>query len=280
MPDSDYEAVLDKGRASTLSHPPGQLQGRAGRRCALEDGERYLERCVAARPADLRAHVLLMRNLMRQATGREREVPGLALAALRNAVDAEGTSSDGGAGRHQPAAPSSAWPRRGGEGEQGGGRYGGEEGAHAGGGGGLEACSSELLDPACVPALQAVLLALKALHAQQPPADVLAAAAREPKGGDGSGSPAGTGPRPASAVASWRARRLLAFVEAAGDVVPGLAREFANVERRLGRQLVDGGPGGGDGGGGGGGDSARQRALASREWLSAVDLAPPCGVVG
>lgn len=248
MSDADYEALLEKGRERTMDAPRGQLLGRAGRRCTLEDGERYLLRAARERPRDLRARLLLLRNLMRQAMGREREVPGLALEALRQAVDA---SSGMGAAEAEAAD-----------------REGANEGGGDGDGDGLEACSAEELgDPSCVPALQVVLLALKALHAQQPPRDVLdaaaALAAKQGKGGAGSGDPA------ADAVADWRARRLRAFVEAAGDEVPGLAREFAAVERRLRRQLAALPS-----------EDARLRTLVSREWLSAVDLAPPCGVIG
>jgi hypothetical protein len=234
MSDADYEALLEKGRTDTLEAPAGQLHGRAGRRCTLEDGERILLRAVSARPTDLRARVLLLRNLMRQAMGREREVPGLALQALREAVAADGNGA---------AADDTN----------------------------LQACSSDLLeDPSCMPALQLVLLALKALHAQQPPKEVLeaaakaAAAAAPPNDGGDDNSSAAT-----TLVDEWRARRLRAFVEAAGDVIPGLASEFSQVERRLRRQLH-----------GLGDEDARLRALVSREWLSAVDLAPPCGVVG
>jgi hypothetical protein len=245
-----------------MDHPDGQLQGRAGRRCTLEDGERYLSRACAARPSDLRAHLLLLRNLMRQAMGREREVPGLALQALRQAAAAEDVGED----RGKEGGADDGDGR--GEDEASGGSSG--ETSSSGTNSSLEACSADLLeDPACVPALQLVLLALKALHAQQPSAEARAeaeraAAAAQKRGED---------PRAASeaAIDEWRARRLRAFVEAAGDVVPGLRGEFARVERRLRRQLAALGPPG---------DDARARALVSRTWLSAVDLAPPCGVIG
>jgi hypothetical protein len=268
LDDRSYEQLLEKGRAATMDAPSGQLQGRAGRRCTLEDGERYLSRAAAARPADLRAHLLLLRNLMMQAMGREREVPGLALQALRQAAaaEAEGTvsddeqegapaaameeaaSDDGSRQQHQHHRPPS--PRQ----------------QH------LDECSSDLLDdPSCMPALQVVLLALKALHAQPPSREALAEAERATS----AARKRGEDPEAAAeaAVDAWRARRLRAFVEAAGDVVPGLRGEFARVERRLRRQLAALGPPGGS-------SDARARALVSRAWLSAVDLAPPCGVVG
>lgn len=265
MPDAEYEALLEKGRAFTLDAPPGQLLGRAGRRCTLEDGERILARAARAKPGDLRARVLLLRNLMCQAMGREREVPGLALEALREAVAPEGAEAQG-----PPLAE--------------------EDGSDGGGGSStgqtsqqqqqqqqqnLHACSADLLeDPSCMPALQLVLLALKALHAQQPPREVLeAAAAAGAKAAAGGGGDAAAVAAAAErlAVEDWRARRLRAYVEVAGESVPGLAGEFARVERRLRRQLH--GLGAED-------EDARLRALVSREWLSAVDLAPPCGVVG
>jgi len=237
--DAEYEALLEKGRANTLDHPSGQLLGRAGRRCALEDGERFLERAVRARPSDLRARVLLLRNLMRQATGREAEVPGLALQALRDVASA-----------------------------------GGDDPASTAASAALEACSTNLIEsPECVPALQLALLALKALHAQRPPPQLLEedANAADAAAAAAAAAAADAGAAAESAVDAWRARRLRAFVEAAGDVVPGLAGEFGQVERRLRLQLE---------GLGASGDDARLRALASRDWLSAVDLAPPCGVVG
>lgn len=249
MTDAEYEALLEKGRADTLDAPAGQLQGRAGRRCTLEDGERRLMRATGARPGDLRPHLLLLRNLMRQAMGREREVPGLALHALREAVGADGGAKEHGNGNIS------------GSDEDGGGGSGSSGDPQSPN---LHACSSDLLeDPSCMPALQLVLLALKALHAQQPPADVLAAAAAE-------AASATAASAASDVVDAWRARRLRAFVEAAGDAVPGLASEFSQVERRLRQQLY--GPGTTE--------DARLRALVSREWLSAVDLAPPCGVVG
>ena len=39
-------ALLIAGLACTMSAPRGQLYGRAGRKCHLEDGERYLERAI------------------------------------------------------------------------------------------------------------------------------------------------------------------------------------------------------------------------------------------
>eukprot|EP00803_Ostreobium_quekettii_P006245 evm.model.scf_131.3 EVM.evm.TU.scf_131.3 scf_131:17231-19237(-) len=77
-----YEELLEKAREKTATPPPGQLHGRAGRRSALEDGERMLGRCIKLCPTDWRPHFLLMHNLMEQGRGREVEVPVLAMRAI------------------------------------------------------------------------------------------------------------------------------------------------------------------------------------------------------
>lgn len=82
---SKYEAMLRRGELCTFQAPPGQAFGRAGRRATLEDGERALEWCIEARPEDLQARVLQLRNLMTQGMGREREVPHRAITALQEA---------------------------------------------------------------------------------------------------------------------------------------------------------------------------------------------------
>ena len=46
--DAYYREALSKARECIFSAPKGQLLGRAGRRCTLEDGERHALRAVAA----------------------------------------------------------------------------------------------------------------------------------------------------------------------------------------------------------------------------------------
>ncbi|KAL3142673.1 hypothetical protein ABBQ38_002979 [Trebouxia sp. C0009 RCD-2024] len=78
-----YDALLQKGKHWTFDAPEGQLLGRAGRRCVLEDGERALLTCIVMRPEALSPRVLLMTNLILQNRGREREVPLLAIQTLK-----------------------------------------------------------------------------------------------------------------------------------------------------------------------------------------------------
>lgn len=78
-----YDTLLQKGKHWTLDAPEGQLLGRAGRRCVLEDGERALSACISMRPDTLSPRVLLMTNLILQNRGREREVPLLAIQTLK-----------------------------------------------------------------------------------------------------------------------------------------------------------------------------------------------------
>lgn len=84
--------MLQKARDLTFRAPAGQLHGRAGRRCILEDGvrglqkaqqccgltsykwdsmhacagERVLLQCLNLRPADIEARTVLMQNLIEQ----------------------------------------------------------------------------------------------------------------------------------------------------------------------------------------------------------------------
>ncbi|DBA81789.1 hypothetical protein WJX77_000162 [Trebouxia sp. C0004] len=78
-----YSDLLQKGKHWTLDAPEGQLLGRAGRRCVLEDGERALLTCMGMRPEALSPRILLMTNLVLQNRGREREVPVLAIQTLK-----------------------------------------------------------------------------------------------------------------------------------------------------------------------------------------------------
>eukprot|EP00884_Botryococcus_braunii_P016547 jgi/Botrbrau1/3576/Bobra.0078s0031.1 len=74
--------LLEKAYKKTFEHEPGQLYGRAGRRCTLEDGERILDRCISLYPESLEARLMMAHNLTRQNRGREQEVPDVALQAL------------------------------------------------------------------------------------------------------------------------------------------------------------------------------------------------------
>ncbi|KAK9861205.1 hypothetical protein WJX84_007839 [Apatococcus fuscideae] len=58
-----YQSLLEKARACTYDAPTGQLQGRAGRRCILEDGERMLLRCIRLQPQAAPPYLLLLANL-------------------------------------------------------------------------------------------------------------------------------------------------------------------------------------------------------------------------
>ena len=81
--DAYYREALSKARECIFSAPKGQLLGRAGRRCTLEDGERHALRAVAARPARAaEARLLLARSLVAQSRGREIEVPRMVVEAL------------------------------------------------------------------------------------------------------------------------------------------------------------------------------------------------------
>ncbi|KAK9918735.1 hypothetical protein WJX75_006412 [Coccomyxa subellipsoidea] len=79
----EYHQFLQKAKAYTLKHPEGQLHGRRGRRCVLEDGERLLLLCLDLRPSCIEARMLLMQNLITQNRGREDEVPSLAIETLK-----------------------------------------------------------------------------------------------------------------------------------------------------------------------------------------------------
>ena len=92
--DAYYLEALSKARECIFSAPPGQLLGRAGRRCTLEDGERHALRAVAARPGRAaEASLLLARSLVAQGRGREIEVPRMVVEALK-ATDADCLSAE------------------------------------------------------------------------------------------------------------------------------------------------------------------------------------------
>lgn len=82
--DAYYAEAVSKAQACLSSAPAGQLLGRAGRRCTLEDAERHALRAVASRPSRAaEARLLLARSLVLQARGREIEVPRMVVEALR-----------------------------------------------------------------------------------------------------------------------------------------------------------------------------------------------------
>ncbi|CAL8471504.1 g11046 [Coccomyxa elongata] len=80
----NFRQLLQKAKDYTLRHPEGQLHGRRGRRCVLEDGERLLLLCLDIRPSCIEARNVLMQNLILQNRGRELEVPRLAVDTLKH----------------------------------------------------------------------------------------------------------------------------------------------------------------------------------------------------
>ncbi|GAQ78129.1 hypothetical protein KFL_000080330 [Klebsormidium nitens] len=72
-----YEYLLRCGEAGTYAAPTGQLRGRAGRKCLLEDAERYLRRAVELDGTRPEAYAVLALNLVEMGRGREREVPAV-----------------------------------------------------------------------------------------------------------------------------------------------------------------------------------------------------------
>lgn len=88
-PSDEYRSCVlpfQKAHNLTFNHPPGQLYGRAGRRCTLEDGERTLLRCIDLRPSDPEAWIMLFKNIYAQNRGREQEVPGMVQHVLRTST--------------------------------------------------------------------------------------------------------------------------------------------------------------------------------------------------
>eukprot|EP01026_Neomeris_dumetosa_P071924 TRINITY_DN7296_c0_g1_i1.p2 TRINITY_DN7296_c0_g1~~TRINITY_DN7296_c0_g1_i1.p2 ORF type:complete len:171 (-),score=9.51 TRINITY_DN7296_c0_g1_i1:195-707(-) len=77
-----FEVLLQKAHKMTYEHPEGQLQGRAGRRSILEDGERILIQCLQIQPQSWKARYMLLVNLEFQNRGRENEIPDLFLDGL------------------------------------------------------------------------------------------------------------------------------------------------------------------------------------------------------
>jgi hypothetical protein len=57
-----------------LGAPAGQLRGRAGRKCLLEDGERFLIRAIESAPGWPPAYAELTKSLQLMGRGRELEV--------------------------------------------------------------------------------------------------------------------------------------------------------------------------------------------------------------
>ncbi|KAI8467517.1 MAG: hypothetical protein J3K34DRAFT_523678 [Monoraphidium minutum] len=159
-----YRDLLQRAEEATFTVPAGDAQDAIGdeRRAALQEGERLLARAVELRPREALPRIMLLRNLMIQDQGREVEVPGMALDALRELA-------------------------------------GGGDGGGAGG--------DLTFTPAFVPAMQAMLLALKALYKldQESLAPELAAAA--------------------------------------GRLAPSMARDFESLAARVDGQLCGCGPG-------------------------------------
>lgn len=70
-----YWIALQAGQCCMKSAPAGQLGGRAGRKCTLEDGERILERAIQIAPGWPLAYVELIKCLALMGRGREQEIP-------------------------------------------------------------------------------------------------------------------------------------------------------------------------------------------------------------
>ncbi|KAG0556817.1 hypothetical protein KC19_11G081100 [Ceratodon purpureus] len=69
-----YWTAFQAGRCCMKSAPAGQLGGRAGRKCTLEDGERFLLRAIEMAPGWPLAYAELMKCLELMGRGREQEV--------------------------------------------------------------------------------------------------------------------------------------------------------------------------------------------------------------
>ncbi|CAK9218111.1 unnamed protein product [Sphagnum troendelagicum] len=69
-----YWTLLQAGQCSMLGAPAGQLRGRAGRKCLLEDGERFLIRAIESAPGWPPAYAELTKSLQLMGRGRELEV--------------------------------------------------------------------------------------------------------------------------------------------------------------------------------------------------------------
>lgn len=72
-----YWTALQAGRCCLKSAPAGQLGGRAGRKCTLEDGERFLLRAIEIAPGWPLAYAELMKCLALMGRGREQEISGV-----------------------------------------------------------------------------------------------------------------------------------------------------------------------------------------------------------
>jgi hypothetical protein len=59
-----YLYLLRCGEAGTNAAPRSQLRGRAGRKCLLEDGERYLRRAIELDGTRPEAYAVLAHNLV------------------------------------------------------------------------------------------------------------------------------------------------------------------------------------------------------------------------
>eukprot|EP00270_Netrium_digitus_P008952 TRINITY_DN2705_c0_g1_i1.p1 TRINITY_DN2705_c0_g1~~TRINITY_DN2705_c0_g1_i1.p1 ORF type:complete len:161 (+),score=50.61 TRINITY_DN2705_c0_g1_i1:51-485(+) len=62
------------GLVSMKCAPAGQLGGRAGRKCVLEDAERFLSRALDLSPSFLPAYAVMAKALLLMGRGREAEV--------------------------------------------------------------------------------------------------------------------------------------------------------------------------------------------------------------
>lgn len=79
---SSFWTFYEAGRCTNESAPKGQLAGRAGRKCLLEDGERFLRRAVELAPHWPPSYAQLAKNLIAMGRGREEEIPLLVSSLL------------------------------------------------------------------------------------------------------------------------------------------------------------------------------------------------------
>ena len=113
-PASDEAAAFSyamlRARECVHDAPTGQLLGRGGERCTLEDGERHARRAATLRPHAAEAAELVVEALSKQ-RGREQDAVGVAVDAL---IHCDGLRQGDGAPR-AAAAALRAVKRRGGD---------------------------------------------------------------------------------------------------------------------------------------------------------------------
>lgn len=113
-PSDAFDYALRRARECIFEHPRGQLQGRAGERCTVEDGERHARRAATLRPADPHAATLVVTALSLQ-RGREDDAVAVAADALARCDGLRAGPGAAAAARAVAAAALGAVKRRGGD---------------------------------------------------------------------------------------------------------------------------------------------------------------------